>query len=147
MEYYPSITNDGTLFFSRNGNWSEGRIMYSTLKDGKYTTPIDIGLPLNKGGASHAYVAPDKSYMIFNSPREGSYTKFDLWISFCIADDSWTIPQNLGKTINSGGEAILCPTVTPDGRFIFFTRLQQDGTGHVYWVSSKIIDVLKKNNE
>jgi hypothetical protein len=144
MEYYPSITYDGTLFFSRNGDWSEGRIMYSTLKDGKYTAPIDIGLPLNKGGASHAYVAPDKSYMIFNSPREGSYTKLDLWISFCDADDSWTTPQNLGKTINSGGEAILCPTVTPDGRFIFFTRLQQDGTGYVYWVSAKIIDEIKE---
>lgn len=143
MEYYPSVTYDGTLFFSRNGNWDEGRIMYSTFKNGKYTPPVDIGFPVNNGGASHAYVAPDKSYMIFNSPRKGSYTKLDLWISFRNDLDIWTNPQNLGKTINSGGDAILCPTVSPDGKYLFFTRLQKDGTGYIYWVSAKIINRIR----
>jgi hypothetical protein len=144
MEYYPSVTDDGTLFFSRNGNWDEGRIMYSTFKNGKYAPPVDIGFPVNNGGASHAYVAPDKSYMIFNSPRKGSYTKLDLWISFRNEIDIWTNPQNLGKTINSGGDAILCPTVSPDGKYLFFTRLQKDGTGYIYWVSAKIINRIRK---
>jgi hypothetical protein len=144
MEYFPSITNDGTLFFSRNGNWDKGRIMYSKLVNGAYSMPVDIGPPVNSGGASHAYVAPDKSYMIFNSPREGSFTKLDLWISFHKDDDSWTEPQNLGKNINSGANAILCPTVSPDGKYIFFTRLQENGTGYVYWVSAEIINRIKK---
>ncbi|HEY4788558.1 MAG TPA: VCBS repeat-containing protein [Bacteroidales bacterium] len=146
MEYYPSIAYDGTLFFSRNGKWDEGHIMYSTLKRGKYTSPVDVGLPINNGGASHAYVAPDKSYMIFNSPREGSYTKLDLWISFRNIDGSWTNPQNPGKTINSGADAILCPKITPDGKYLFFTKLNfNTHTGNVYWVSTKFINSLKCN--
>ncbi len=146
MEYFPSITYDATLFFSRGGNWKKGRLRYSTLRDGIYTKSIDIGLPVNKGGALHAYVAPDKSYMIFNSPREGSYTKLDLWISFHNANDSWTKPQNLGKNFNSGADAILCPTVTPDGKYMFFTKLNfSTNTGTVYWVSTDFIEHLKKN--
>ncbi len=142
-EYYPSVTNDGTLFFSRNGKWNEGRIMYSTYSNGTYNIPVDIGLPINKDGALHAYVAPDKSYMLFNSPREGSYTKLDIWISFRKFDGTWSDPKNLGKTINSGADAILCPTVSPDGKYLFFTKLNlTTQTGYVYWVSTNFIDVL-----
>jgi|WetSurMetagenome_2_1015567.scaffolds.fasta_scaffold02919_8 hypothetical protein len=144
MEYYPSVTYDGTLFFSRGVSWDNSKIMFSVIKNGAYSSPSDIGLPVNNGGALHAWVAPDKSYMIFNSPRKGSYTKLDLWISFHNADGSWTDPQNLGKEINSGGDAILCPTVTPDGKYMFFTRLTfSNGTGNVYWVSTDFIDSLK----
>ena len=143
-EYYPSVTSDGTIFFSRNGKWTEGRIMYSTYSNGKYNTPVDIGLPVNNGGAVHAYVAPDKSYIIFNSPRAGSFTKLDLWISFHNEDGSWTNPKNLGKAINSGADAILCPTVSPDGNYLFFTKLNfSTNTGFVYWVSTQAIEEVR----
>ena len=143
-EYYPSITSDGTLFFSRNGKWNEGQILYSSYTNGKYDTPVNIGLPVNTGGALHAYVAPDKSYMLFNSPREGSFTQLDIWISFRKFDESWSEPKNLGKAINSGADAILCPTVSPDGKYLFFTKLNlTTQTGYVYWVSTNFIDVLK----
>lgn len=115
--------------------------MYSTYSNGKYNTPVDIGLPVNTGGALHAYVAPDKSYMIFNSPRAGSFTKLDLWISSHNEDGSWTSPKNMGQTINSGADAILCPTVSPDGKYLFFTKLNfNTNTGFVYWVSSQVIE-------
>jgi hypothetical protein len=144
MEYYPSVTYDGTLFFSRGMNWSDSKIMYAVLNNGYYSSPIDVGLPVNNGGALHAFVAPDKSYMIFNSPRKGSYTKLDLWITFRTADGLWSDPQNLGKSINSDADAILCPTITPDGKYMFFTRLTfSTNTGNVYWVSTEFIDSLR----
>lgn len=147
-EYYPSVTYDGTLFFSRAGKWSDGRIMYSTVENGQYSLPVDIGLPVNNGGALHAFVAPDKSYMLFNSPRAGSYTQLDIWISFHNKDGSWTEPQNLGETINSGADAILCPTVSPDGKYMFFTKLNfNPQCGFVYWVSTDFINNLKINSK
>jgi Tol biopolymer transport system component len=144
MEYYPSVAYDGTLFFSRGMNWNSSKIMYSNLTDGTYSSPIDIGLPVNNGGALHAFIAPDKSYMIFNSPRKGSYTKLDLWLTFHNIDGSWTDPQNLGKLINSEADAILCPTITPDGKYLFFTKLTfSNSTGNVYWVSTDFIGSFK----
>ena len=140
--YYPYITNSGNFYFSSNSNWDEGRIMRSRCVDGVYTEPVDLGLPINQGGASHAYIAPDESYMLFNSPREGSHTALDIWISFRAADGSWGEPINVGETINSGAHAILCPTVTPDGKYLFFTRLD-NGDGNLYWVSTAFIERLK----
>jgi len=146
-EYYPSVTNDGTLFFSRNGNWVQGHIMYSAISDDTYSSPVDIGIPVNSGGALHAYISPDKSYMLLNSPRNGSYTDLDIWISYLKKNGSWTNPKNLGDIINSGADAILCPTVTPDGKYMFFTKLTYSGnTGNVYWVSTDFIDSLRSTN-
>jgi hypothetical protein len=144
MEYFPSVTYNGTLFFSRGLHWNDSKIMFSILNNGSYSSPVDIGLPVNNGGALHAYVALNMSYMIFNSPREGSYTKLDLWISFRNTDGLWTNPQNLGKAFNSDADAILCPTVTPDGKYLFFTKLTfSTNTGIVYWVSTDFINSLK----
>lgn len=146
-EYYPSITYDGTLFFSRNGNWDQGRIMYSTYTINGYSIPVDIGLPVNMDGALHAYISPDKEYMLLNSPRSGSFTDLDIWISYRKENGMWTNPKNPGETINSGANAILCPTVTPDGKYMFFTRLDFDSnTGKVYWVSTAFIDSLRTTN-
>lgn len=142
-EIYPCVTLNGTLYFSRNGNWDRSRLMVSRLEYGKYSTPEDLGSPINDGGALHAYIAPDESYMIFNSHREGSYTELDLWISFMDENGSWEIPKNLGEAINAGTKANLCPKVSPDGKYLFYTKLDEDNTGLVYWVRTNFLESLK----
>lgn len=144
-EYYPCVVADGSLYFSRDGNWKTGRVMYSRFSNGNYMKAVDLGLPVNSGGALHAWISPDESYMLFNSPREGSFTQNDIWVSFRKTDGSWTNPMNAGEKINSGADAILCPTVSPDGKYLFFTKLNfNPNTGYIYWVSTKIIHELRK---
>lgn len=139
-EYYPSITAPGNLFFSRNSKWDQGRLMVAKPDGDDFATPVDLGDVMNAGGASHGFVSPDESYLLFNSPRTGSYTKNDIWASFRNADGSWSVPVNLGPRINRDAMAVLCPTVSPDGKYLFFTRLQEGGPGLVYWVSTRVID-------
>ena len=73
-EYYPSIVQNQSMYFSREGRWDKAKIMYSEFKNGQYQPAVDLNLPINNGGASHQWVAPDESYMLFNSPRTGSYS-------------------------------------------------------------------------
>ena len=145
-EFYPCIVSDGSMYFSRDGNWKTGRVMYSKLVNGEYQKAVDIGLPINSGGAIHAWISPDESYMLFNSPREGSYTQNDIWVSFRNPDGTWCNPINAGKELNPGADAILCPTVSPDGKYMFFTRLHLNPTyGYIYWVSTSFLEELKKS--
>jgi uncharacterized protein (TIGR02145 family) len=140
VEYYPCITNRGNLFFSRNANWDQGRIMMAKPAGDDFAEPVDLGDLVNQGGASHGFVVPDESYLLFNSPRAGSTTKNDIWVCFRGADGAWLAPVNLGPRINRDAMAVLCPTVSPDGKYLFFTRLQEGGTGLVYWVSTRVIE-------
>ena len=144
IEYYPSVTGQGNLYFSRVGQWDAARVQVARLTGDAFAGPVDLGAPINGGGASHAFVAPDESYMLFNSPRTGSHTRNDIWISFRKQDGSWGAPVNLGSRINRDANAVLCPTVSPDGKYLFFTRLQENRTGYVYWVSTRLIDEIRR---
>jgi Tol biopolymer transport system component len=149
-EYYPSIVQNQSMYFSKAGSddtWATARLMFSEYKDGEYQPAVDLGLPINNGGALHAWVAPDESYMLFNSPRTGSFTQLDIWASFRNQDGTWGDPKNLGLTINSGADAILCPKVSPDGKYLFFTKLNGNPSGGpdigtVYWVSTDVVKSL-----
>ena len=146
IEFYPCIVASGDLYFSRDGNWATGRLMRSEFKDGAFGMAEDLGLPINSGGALHAWFSPDESYVLFNSPRTGSHTQLDIWISFKQNDGHWSDPKNLGEKINSGADAILCPIVSPDGKYLFFTKLNfSSNTGYIYWVSTSIMDSLKNS--
>ena len=145
-EYYPSITGQGNLFFSRNGKWDQGRLMVARPEGEDFGAPVDLGDLVNAGGASHGFVAPDESYLLFNSPRQGSYTKNDVWACFRQSDGKWSAPVNLGPRINCDAMAVLCPTVSPDGKYLFFTRLQEGGPGLVYWVSTRVIEEARRSS-
>ena len=77
-EYYPSIASDGTLYFSSNHEGRPGAfdIYRSKLVDGKYTEPENLGPNVNAPGPDiDNYIAPDQSFIIFNST--GGRTTWD----------------------------------------------------------------------
>ena len=162
-ESYPSVTNDGTLyFFRRKSDDNQGEmadIYRSRLVKGKYTKPEILGASINT--ETHEwdpFIAPDESYLIFCSMKSGGYGKDDLYITFRTGDD-WTEPVNMGATINSP-ESENRPYVTPDGKFFFFTSTRntpapgennhawirdygQCGGRDIYWVDAKILDTFR----
>ena len=159
-EYFPSVSDDGTLFFTSNRSDSKGGedIYYSNYVNGKYTKPVNIGEAINSDKYEfNAYVAPDKSYLLFSSVgREDGFGGGDLYVSHRINDSTWSKAKNLGPTINSP-RLDYCPCVSPDGKYLFFTSNRIDpafennsgknfktlkkfmesienGLGNVYWV-------------
>jgi Tol biopolymer transport system component len=89
---------------------------------------------------SHPFIAPDESYIIFDSSRPGGIGKGDLFICFRLANGSWSRAFN--DTLLNTVESDWCPTVSPDGKYLFFTR-NSTGNGDIYWVDAKIIEELK----
>jgi len=101
---------------------------------------------------AHPFIAPDESYIMWDGEREGGYGESDLYISFKMEDGSWSEAINLGDEINTevdeGG-----PVVTPDGRFLFFSRVVAPGEGDAwpdvdtYWVDAGLIEALRPNQQ
>lgn len=140
-----SSSQQGTYFFDEFKEDFTGDIRYSRLEDGKYQPPQLVSPNINNGRAFHPFIAPDESYLIFDSTREGGFGGSDLYISYRLDDGSWGDPINLGKGINSPGWDAL-GTVTPDGKYMFFNRnINPDNYDNVdiLWVSAEFIDALK----
>jgi Tol biopolymer transport system component len=145
-DWHPSVTNDGTLYFSsrRKGDKTKGDIWRSKLINGQYSTVEDLNEPINSiYHEADPFIAPDESYIIFHAYRPGGYSTRDLYISFRNEDNSWTEPQNMGPGINTS-DLEHSPTVTIDGKYLFFGRRNdQSGNGDIYWVNGKVIDELR----
>lgn len=131
----------GTYVFDDYKNKNSLRISF--FKDGKRQSPIKINEIVNSGDlTAHPFIAPDESYLIWDSIREGGYGKSDLYISFKQNDGSWGAAINMGNKINSP-QGDTYASVTPDGKYILFNRRIDDKTGNtdIYWIDAKIIEV------
>ncbi len=127
--FYATFKRDGTMFYT---NVMERKIYVAPRVDGGYpaTTPAEIAF----GG--HSFVDPDGDFLLLDS-------KGDIWVSFPLADGRWADPVKLDESISTDITET-CPSLSPDGKFIFFARYNEPGElSNIYWVSSAIIDNLK----
>ncbi|WP_254514266.1 hypothetical protein [Aquimarina sp. EL_43] len=134
-----SASTKGTYVFDDYKN--NDVIRMSTIKGGKRQKPKLLGKEINTGKwTAHPFIAPDESYLIWDSEKDNGYGDSDLYISFRQQDGSWGAAINMGDKINtssweSGGY------VTPDGKYFFFNKADSDGD--IFWVDAQVIENLR----
>lgn len=168
-EFFPSLTRDGTLYFSRadkSGRINE--IFRSRLRDGRYTEPEKLPPQVNCGASQfNAFIAPDESYIIVPViGRKDGVGATDYYIVFRRPDDTWSEPLNPGDKINTAGGMEFSPYVSPDGKYFFFmrsaflpreqfparlnyaffqqaARRAENGNPSIWWVGADFISALR----
>jgi Tol biopolymer transport system component len=160
----PSIASNRNLYFylDREG---ERDILFSEYIDGAYSEPVNLGEAVNSEyNEVDPFIAPDESYLLFCSDRpEG----LGLYVCFKEPDGSWTTARNMGEEVNISPDGSCCPSVSPDGKYLFFTSnrnihpryseepltyekkiriLSSPGNGSIdiYWVDAAVIQALKR---
>jgi hypothetical protein len=144
-----SMASDSTLLFTsvREGGKGNFDLYISEFMGGGYTDVSNLE-NLNSSAAEYsAFIASDKSYIIFSSQRSGGYGWDDLYISFQKADRNWTNPINLGPKINTV-HAEFSPHVTPDGKYMIYSKWDANSNwSDIYWVRiDNLIDSLKNKS-
>jgi hypothetical protein len=122
-EFFPSLTRDGTLYFTRGSeDGSESAIYRSRLVGGAYQEPERLGPQVNSTASQfNAFVAPDESYLILcTAGRHDTRGRTDYYVVFRTPDDRWSEPVNLGDRVNTSQDAEFSPYVSPDGKYFFF---------------------------
>ncbi|GMN11591.1 hypothetical protein MTsPCn9_25310 [Croceitalea sp. MTPC9] len=133
-EYYISFTNEGKMYFSSNRRNDDFDIYSSEFKGGKFQQPKLLSGRINTSNyEADVFVDPNESYIIFCATRPDGLGRGDLYISFKNSDGAWTKSKNMGGLINSKKHE-LCPFVTKDGKYFFFTSNQD-----IYWVDATIL--------
>jgi Tol biopolymer transport system component len=152
--YNYSVTSDGTFYFlgyaGGVGSMNDFGIYRMELDNGEYSKPELLPANINMGEGLlnwTPFIAPDESYLLFSSNRLNPNTDMgDIYISFRDSEGNWTDPVNLGEEVNSDRQERF-PSVSPDGKYLFFTRWVVRGNEDVMWVSADIIEKLRTKNE
>jgi hypothetical protein len=147
-EFYPSLTLEGTLYFQsrRPGGPGLSDIWRSRLVGGRYVEAECLPAPINsEESEGDALIAPDESYLIVSvdpdvrsGPRSAG-TAPGLFLTLRAADGTWSPLVNLGTAINTIDAGVNCQMLSPDGRYLFFTR-----GGDIYWVDASVIEDAKR---
>jgi hypothetical protein len=127
----------------------EGVIRYSRLIDGKREGPQPFGQAINSGKSNaHPFIAPDESYILWDSRRDSGLGNADIYISFRQQDGSWGEAINLGDKVNTATSESGA-RVTPDGKYLFFNRNMGFTNSDkyedvdIFWVDAQVIDKLR----
>ncbi len=129
--FWATFTENNAMYYT---NLAVYRIYKSYLIDNQYAKTEDIGLTFGM----HPFVSEDESFILFNG-------KGDIYIIFYKNDGSWTEPVKLGKYISTSEFEETCPSLSPDEKYIFFSRYNDlNQKSDIYWVSSNIINEIKR---
>jgi outer membrane protein OmpA-like peptidoglycan-associated protein/tetratricopeptide (TPR) repeat protein len=141
-EYWPSITADGqTLMFtrqSRHSDRSEGVRYFGNSQEDFYLSffadtgwqkAVNAGFPLNTPQNEGAQtLSSNGRYMYFTAcDRQAGLGSCDLYYSV-YNDGKWSEPSNLKWPVNTTSWESQ-PSVTSDGRVLFFSSSRPGGSG------------------
>lgn len=170
-EYFPSVTINGTMYFTREAADRSNAIYRSKLVDGKYSAAEKLSEQINFGADRfNAFIDPEEKYIIVSVFRaKDGKGAADYYIVFRNSDDTWQNPINMGDKINSKFNEY-SPYVTRDGKYFFFMSMKPDenlfkenesysydrlqkihnspgnGSNTMYWIDAGIINELKNNS-
>jgi outer membrane protein OmpA-like peptidoglycan-associated protein len=125
--------NEANIGLSPEGNQlfvykdiNGGDIYVSNLEGDTWSPLFPIGSTINSTEwETHASIAVDGSSLYFVSNRkEGGYGGRDIWSCVKLPNGKWSLPVNLGPTINTAADED-APFLHPDGVTLFFSS-----TGH-----------------
>lgn len=135
--FYINQAKNGDLFYT---SISKGKMYYAPNKNGEFPKVLEVELEFGH----HGFISPSQEYLlVYNRNKENEKRKdADIYVCFKEKDGTWTKPINLGDAVNSNVSES-CPSITPDGKYLFFGRDEEDGTKNIYWVSTAIIEKLR----
>ena len=115
-----SLSTDGQqLFIYRDVNG--GDIFYSTLEMEGWSEPKPLDAVNSAAWETHVSLSPDGRTLFFVSDRkEGSLGGRDIWRCVMLPNGKWSLPVNLGPTINTAEDED-APFMHTDGTTLFFS--------------------------
>lgn len=167
-EFFPSVTTNGTIYYTHLDTAAKDEFIYrSRCINGVYQQPEKLGSNVNMGKARYnALIAPDESFILvpaFGMPD--SFGGTDYYIVFRDSSDRWSKPINMGSNINSENPKEWSASLSSDGKYLFFMSARmgkdylneltaesinrfhnspQNGNTDIYWISTSVIEKLRK---
>jgi Tol biopolymer transport system component len=147
-EFGHSVAQSGTLYFASTSGGPNLDIYRAHYAAGRYAEPMLLPDGVNSDGYDDGpHIAPDESYLIFESSRNAKDGNLDLFIVFKDSGGHWGMPVNIGPRINTDSYERFA-RVSPDGKYLFFASDRNKGPGRVgydiYWIDAKVIEELRQ---
>ncbi len=137
-----SLAADNSFYVSstRQGGRGGDDIWHAPFVDDTWSQAIHLPALATAYNDAGPGIAPDESFMVFNSIKPGGLGGADLYLTLRQPDETWTPPRNLGPRVNSAYHDFGCH-ISPDKKYLFFSRRTGGNPNRdaadIYWVELK----------
>ncbi|AXT20027.1 hypothetical protein D7030_02590 [Flavobacteriaceae bacterium AU392] len=142
--FYPNQAKNGDFFYTNISDRRNIKIQNAFNKNGRFPETQEVNIEFGV----HAFIAPSQDYLVVNARNKEDEARNDneIYVCFKKKNGTWSKPINLGESVNSTfGET--CPSITPDGKYLFFGRYNEEGgLSNFYWVSTEVIHKVKPSD-
>jgi outer membrane protein OmpA-like peptidoglycan-associated protein len=127
------ISPDGKYLFYTICNTDFGNgscdLYWAKRIGNRWSRPRNFDAPVcTKFWESQPSIAPDGKTIYFASNRPDGFGKMDIWKTTMTEEGLFTVPENLGKKINTDGEDA-APFIHADGKTLYFASDGHPGMG------------------
>jgi len=123
------VNHDHTVVYLLNAYSNKSGISFSKLNSGIWGEPEFIPIPgINRDDFVGIYVHPDFDVIMISMKGADSFGEEDLYVSLKDSFGNWSMPKNLGPTINTKGFEI-SPFLSLDKKRLFFSSNGHQGFG------------------
>ena len=127
------ISPDGKYLFYTICNTDFGNgscdLYWSKRIGNRWSRPRNFDAPVcTKFWESQPSISPDGKTIYFASNRPGGFGKMDIWKTTMTEEGLFSVPENLGKNINTDGDDS-APFIHADGRTLYFVSDGHTGMG------------------
>jgi len=128
-----TLSGDGRLMVFTACNRSDGLgrcdLYWSMRRGDKWSIPQNMRKPINTAyRETQPSITPDGRTLYFASDRPGGKGNHDIWVTYKDSADHWTVPENLGDSLNTTGTE-MSPFIHPDNQSLYFSSDGQIGLG------------------
>ncbi len=123
----PLTTNNSILVFARNyeknkslnENVTKVGLFVCNKINNIWSAPTPFPFNDEKYNLSYPSINKEGNILYFSADLPGGFGKYDIYVSY-FKEGKWTLPQNLGKTINTSNNEI-SPFIFQDNRLYYST--------------------------
>ncbi len=136
---YITESRNGTIYYTGRGRGGACLAKAEIINEEYVHTILDEPI-LSEYWDGHPCIAPDESYIIFDSENRPESDECGLFISFKLENGKWSKPNNMKSVISKGRYAMF----SPDGKYIFYSAPGEGEGKDIYWIDSIIIEQFRK---
>lgn len=127
--YATSLNHNGTSMLVFQNEISMGNIFVSNFANGKWSKAQKIQGEVNsKNWETFASLSEDGNTLVFTSNRKNGVGNLDIYTSTKGSNGLWSIPQNIGSTVNTKYNEE-SPILTDGGKTLYFASQGHNSIG------------------
>lgn len=123
------VRQDNQVVYLLNTYDSKGTVSFSKQANGQWDDPQAIDIPgIGRNKFIGYYMTPTFDVLLISMNDGNTVGEEDLFVSLKDVAGSWSVPINLGPTVNTSGFEI-SPFLSTDGRRLYFSSNGHSGLG------------------